>query len=221
MTTLSGTSRVWLALWIAPLVLAAWGGWQLSRPSPTPPDLSLPQAVITATHSTAAPTTTGRPTAPAQFLGRSTPTVLRIPAIGVRASVDAKGLNADGTLPVPSYADIGRTDWYSGAASPGEQGPAVIVGHVDSKTSAGVFFNLRKLRPGDQIMVQRRDGRTAAFAVDTIQQVPKNDFPSAAVYGMTDRAEIRLITCGGQFDPKSGSYRDNIVVYGSLIDIRQ
>jgi len=93
----------------------------------------------------------------------------------------------------------------------------VIAGHVDSRTGPAVFFRLRELRPGDRVDVTRADGARLRFAVDAIQRFPKARFPTAAVFGPTPAAELRLVTCTGSFDRARGSYRDNLVVFARLV----
>ncbi len=139
------------------------------------------------------------------------PVRIEVPAIGVRAPIIKLGLNRDRTLEVPK--DFGDTGWWSGGPRPGERGPAVVVGHIDSHTGPAVFYRLRDLDPGDRIVVVRRDGTRARFTVEGSEQYPKDDFPTARVYGRTKRPTLRLITCGGDFDQSTGHYVDNTVVY--------
>ena len=102
------------------------------------------------------------------------------------------------------------------APTPGELGPAIIAGHVDWDGSPGVFFALRDLASGAEIAVEREDGSTAVFRVSSVEQFPKGEFPTDAVYADIDHAGLRLITCGGSFDRQARSYRDNIVVFAAL-----
>ena len=139
------------------------------------------------------------------------PVRIEIPAIAVRAPVIRLGLNPDRTLEVPT--DYGDTGWWSGGARPGENGPAVIVGHVDSKTGPAVFYRVRELRPGAKIVVVRSDGSRGSFTVQGSERYPKDEFPTARVYGRTDGPTLRLITCGGVFDSSTGHYVDNTIVY--------
>jgi sortase (surface protein transpeptidase) len=141
----------------------------------------------------------------------ATPIRIEIPSLDVRAPIIKLGLNPDKTLEVPT--DFGDTGWWSGGPRPGEKGPAVIVGHVDSHTGPAVFYRLRDLRQGDEIVVVRRDGSRARFTVQSSKQYPKDEFPTARVYGRTDGPTLRLITCGGDFDSSTGHYVDNTVVY--------
>ena len=142
------------------------------------------------------------------------PTRVRIPAIGVDSTLEMLGLDAHRQLEPPK--DFGRAGWYSGGVAPGDPGPAIIAGHVDSRTGPAVFFDLHALRTGDLVEVDR-GGQTVTFQVTRTEQYPKNAFPSERVYAPTPGAELRLITCGGSFDRNRGSYRDNIVVYAIAI----
>jgi hypothetical protein len=113
-------------------------------------------------------------------------------------------------------ADFAVVGWYVHAPTPGELGPAVLAGHVDSRRGPAVFFRLATLRPADRVMVGREDGRTTVFTVDRVARYPKPRFPTAEVYGDLPYPGLRLITCGGDFDRGRGSYRDNIVMFASL-----
>jgi sortase (surface protein transpeptidase) len=147
----------------------------------------------------------------------SKPVALRIPAIGVDTSrlVELE-VDSSGRLQAPQ--DFDAAGWYSGGPTPGEFGPAVIGGHVDSKRGPAVFYRLGALQKGDRVDVTRADRSTARFVIDRVARYSKAQFPTAAVYGnTTDRAELRLITCGGAFDQTTGHYVDNIVVFGHLV----
>jgi sortase (surface protein transpeptidase) len=137
-----------------------------------------------------------------------------IPSIGVDARVTRLGLNPDGTLEVP--ANFNDAGWWSGGTVPGERGPAVIVGHVDSKAGPAVFYRLRELGRGDVAIVHGAGGSVAQFVVRSAEQVAKNNFPTDRVYGETPNAALRLITCGGAFDDSAGHYVDNLVIYARL-----
>jgi sortase (surface protein transpeptidase) len=134
-----------------------------------------------------------------------------IPAIGVTSTLLPLLLDSAGALvPPPDFVHAG---WYTGGPAPGEQGPAVIAGHVDSRTGPAIFFTLRDLTPGDLVTVTRSDRRTVRFRVTLVERYPKNAFPRLKVYQPTPDPTLRLITCGGSFDYAKRSYRDNIVVY--------
>ena len=153
--------------------------------------------------------------APPGALPAAHPQRLRIPAISVDTNLIDLGLQPDGTMEVP--ADGSTAGWYTHSPTPGELGPAVLAAHVDWKGSKGVFYNLRRTKAGDQVEVQRADASTARFVVRRVAQYPKDRFPTGEVYGDVDTAQLRLITCGGEFDATAHSYRDNVVVYAELV----
>ena len=132
-----------------------------------------------------------------------------IEAVGVAAEVETVGLAEDGTLALPTDTDT--VGWFAGSSRPGDIGPAVMVGHVDSLDGLAVFGRLAGLEVGDVVTVDNADGTTVSFVVSTVTRYPKESFPSDAVYGPTPDAELRLITCGGTYDPDNG-YADNVVV---------
>jgi hypothetical protein len=150
---------------------------------------------------------------PAAALGRSEPVRLQIPAIAVDTPLLDLGLRDDGRVEVPPL-DSPEAGWYRYSPTPGERGPSVLLGHVDSaRTGPGIFYNVTALAPGDPIEVTRADGSTVGFVVDRIGRYAKDAFPTADVYGDVPGPELRLITCGGAFDERSGHYEDNVVVY--------
>jgi hypothetical protein len=151
-------------------------------------------------------------------LQRSVPVSLAIPAIGVDSALLDLGLNADGTIQVPSLVtSAGEAAWYKYSATPGQVGASVIEGHVDSYQGAAVFFRLGALSPGDTINVRLADGVTAIFRVTGVREYPKSHFPAKAIYAATDYAALRLITCGGVFDYATGHYLSSTVVFASLV----
>jgi sortase (surface protein transpeptidase) len=153
------------------------------------------------------------PAAPARA-SDATPTRVRIPAIGVDASLEDLHRGSAGELDPPKgWDDAG---WFSDGIVPGEVGPAVIAGHVDSPTSAAVFFKLDELVPGDQIHVAMSDGTTRTFTVDRSERAAKSAFPTSDVYGTAPTPQLRLITCDGTFDTATGHYTDNLIVFADL-----
>jgi LPXTG-site transpeptidase (sortase) family protein len=148
-------------------------------------------------------------------LPSSPPVRVEIPAIGVSSPLVRLGLNPDRTMEVPG--DYQVAGWFTGGPQPGQLGPAVIAGHVDSRTGPAVFYRLRDLRPGDQVRVVRADRRVVRFEVDSVASYPKQALPSEAVYGATTAPVLRLITCAGSFDQASRSYRDNLVVSATRV----
>jgi sortase (surface protein transpeptidase) len=143
------------------------------------------------------------------------PVELTVPAIGVKTSIIHLGLQANGTLQVPSSTTV--AGWYTGSPRPGAVGGSVIAGHVDSTRGPAVFYWLRDLKPGDKVYVSRADGTVAEFDVNRVQEYPKSAFPTSVVYGPAPDAELRLITCGGTFDSTTGHYLSNVIAYASLV----
>lgn len=175
----------------------------------------MPQPTLTrAPPSTAAPGGPQPEVAPAAApLPRAAPTRLRIPAIGVDSSLMDLGLNDDGTLQTPPGPF--PAGWYTGGPTPGQTGPAIIVGHVRYVTP-GVFADLSDLRPGDEITVERSTGREATFRVRHLARFDKDAFPTQRVYGDLDHPGLRLITCDG-LDTRTGTFEDNVVVFADLV----
>jgi sortase (surface protein transpeptidase) len=152
-----------------------------------------------------------------RYQGTPEPVRIEIPRIGVSSGLLKLGKNEDGTVETPPKSAWNVAGWYTGSPSPGDQGSAVILGHVDSAASGpAVFYRLRELRPGDQIQVTRADGSVVRFAVDRTAQYPKANFPTDEVYYPTLASELRLITCGGSFDNIARHYRSNIIVFAKL-----
>jgi sortase (surface protein transpeptidase) len=143
-------------------------------------------------------------------LPSSPPVRVEIPAIGVSSPLVRLGLNPDGTMQVPG--DFQVAGWFTGGPQPGQLGPAVIAGHVDSRTGPAVFSRLRDLRPGDRVRVVRADRLVVRFRVESLASYPKESLPDAAVFGATTAPVLRLITCAGAFDRARRSYRENLVV---------
>lgn len=191
-------------------------GVVVTRDSPPQPPVAAASTSVSQSPTTQPPTES-RQLAPL-VLPASRPVSLAIPAIDVKASVLRLGRAADNTIEVPPpgrhYDDAG---WYRYSPTPGELGPSIIVGHVDSaKNGPSVFWRLGTLRKNDRVRVTRTDGSVAVFEVDEVHLFRKKAFPTKLVYGNTDHAALRLITCGGPFDG-AGHYRDNVVVLASLV----
>lgn len=144
------------------------------------------------------------------------PTRIRIPSIGVNAPLIKINTDRKGRLQPPPLSRAGVAGWYVGSASPGQIGPAVVTGHMDTRTGPAVFYRLRNVRTGAKIYVDRRDGSTAVFTVRKRIRVPKKSFPTDKVYGDIGNAGLRIITCGGPFDNRTRHYRDNLIVFAKL-----
>jgi hypothetical protein len=159
----------------------------------------------------------GAPGPPATASGSSpgpVPVRIRIPKLGIDATLGLVGLRTDGTIEVP--LDSNQPAWYTGGPAPGMTGPAVIVGHLDSATGPAIFRWLATLRPGDPIAVTREDGSVLAFRVTAVGDYPSAQFPTDAVYGATANPQLRLITCAGTWDRLAQQYTHNVVVFAVL-----
>ncbi|MGV8965550.1 MAG: class F sortase [Cellulomonas sp.] len=173
------------------------------------------------TPSPVAPVPSAASAAPATDLGpllaASAPVAIDIPSIDVHvAGLVPLSVGADGVLPPPS--DFATAGWYTGGPTPGQLGPAVIAAHVDGPDGPAVFYRLGELTAGAEVMVTREDGSVAKFTIDAVESYPKAEFPTSRVYGnTTNRAELRLITCGGAFDRSIGHYVDNVIAFGHLV----
>lgn len=179
-----------------------------------PPATTSPSASPTV--SVPAPTDSAAPTALPAALPRSEPVTLRLPSTGMTTDLMSLGLQSDGTLEVPPGEPGSPAGWYNQSPTPGERGPAVVLGHVNATDGGpGVFASLRDLGTGDTIEVTRKDGSVATFVFQQGEQYAKDAFPTMKVYGNTDGPELRLITCDG-YDPETGNFDDNYVVYATL-----
>jgi Sortase domain len=177
-----------------------------------------PGSAAPATTDPAGPSSAAPSAAPSSTLPASDPVHLDAPSIGVHSDLLQLGLNPDNTVQVPPLAKDSKAGWYRYSPTPGEVGPSVILGHVDSaEYGAGVFFKLGALAPGATVSVTRADATVVTFRVDRVVRYAKDQFPTLDVYGNTPDPQLRLITCGGAFDPKARSYLDNIVVYASMV----
>ncbi|MCX4762412.1 class F sortase [Streptomyces sp. NBC_01275] len=154
----------------------------------------------------------------AQPLGQALPQRIDIPELGVQAPVVARGLDTQGAIDPPPFDQAGVVGWYAAGAKPGAKGAALMVGHVDTETRPAVFYKLSTMHAGETIRVIRDDGKVAEFTVDDVEVVQRDRFDARQVYGtrQSDRAELRLITCGGSFDRASRSYTANVIVSAYL-----
>lgn len=143
-----------------------------------------------------------------------TPTRVSVPVIGVESGLETLGLEDDGRIAPP--VDWDSAGWYENGVVPGDVGPAVLAGHVDSPTGPAVFGELSTLAAGDEVIVTMSDGAALAFTVDRALRASKADFPTSEVYAPTPTPQLRLITCDGDWDPATGHYADNLVVFASL-----
>ena len=211
-------------------VVLIWAA--LARPAT--PDFAVaeapPEPSVSSSVPSAAPTTpTARPTPPADsadlrdktkglVLPESVPLAVSIPRIDTRSRLVKLGLDRNRAMELPAPPVAG---WFTGGATPGALGPAVIAGHVTWNGAPAIFHRLGALRRGDQVLVTRTDGRTAVFRITRVARFAKSRFPSETVYGAIDHAGLRLITCGGTYDAARKRYLDNVIVFARLESVRK
>ena len=185
--------------------------------APTAPAAGQPASPdATAVRPPTEPPAAPQPRAPDAALPASIPVSVQVPSIGVSSPLLQLGKQANGEVDTPPGEPGSPAGWYKDSPSPGQNGSAIILGHVNStKNPIGVFYRLHDLTPGQPITVTRTDHTAAVFTVDKVEVYHKADFPTVEVYQNADRPEIRLITCGG-YDPATGQYLDNTVVYAHL-----
>ncbi len=178
-------------------------------------------ALLAPTGGTAEPAVSGSPPAPVVVTADQatsdtpTPVSVSVPSVDLTSSLVSIGVDPSGALVPPS--DYAQAGWFSQGTAPGAVGPAVLAGHVDSRSGPAVFFRLEEIEPGARVLVGRSDGSTLTFEVTRVVEYPKTDFATAEVYGPTVDAQLRLITCGGEFDRTRRSYTDNIVVFARQV----
>lgn len=198
--------------------------WDEGTASPTTSAIAAPaQSTSVAVPDPASPPTPSAavPAPPSAasgpVLASTVPGRLQVPAVGIDTPLMQLGKQPDGEVQVPPVEPGSPAGWYTGSTTPGQTGSAVILGHVNAiGTPIGVFYRLHELTPGEQATVVRADGTAAVFAVDHVDVYHKASFPTIEVYRNADRPELRLITCGG-YDPASGQFLDNTVVYAHLV----
>ncbi|OUC96157.1 class F sortase [Streptosporangium minutum] len=168
---------------------------------------------------TAPPPLPSIPAAPA--MQPSTPVRVVIPRLGVNAPIRSVGLDKQGAIEVPPVTNPNLVGWYRSGPTAGEAGPAVMLGHKDTKSGSAVFSRLDEIRNGDVIEVHRKDGIVAVFTVGGLEQAEKAVFPTQRVYGESPNPQLHLITCGGTYDRATGHYTDNVIAYATMTSTRK
>ena len=204
------------------LAVAAPTTWALTRPEASagaPVETVLaPPSAPEAGRETPAPTAPGalpevatRPAAPTDHEQRPPPVRLSVPALGVHSAVDPVGVEPDGQMTVP--AEVDRVGWYRFGPAPGEEGSAVIAGHVDSRTQGlGATAPLRNAAVADEVVLTDAAGTTTRWRVVSRELIEKQVLPLDRLFTRAGPPRLTLITCGGPFLPEYRSYRDNVVV---------
>ncbi len=183
-------------------------------PTPTADPTPSPSATVSPTpEPTPTPSPTPKPLSTPTYYDGVEPVRIEIPAIGVDANVVDLAIGPGDPEVPEEWDDAG---WYTNTRNPGEIGPSVVAGHIDSKSGPAVFYRLDELVAGDEIIVSGEDGESRTFVVQDSGQYPKENLPDE-VFGYGERVpELRVITCGGSFDRSVGHYEDNLVVYAAM-----
>ncbi|MDB4978458.1 MAG: peptidase sortase [Candidatus Peribacteria bacterium] len=142
------------------------------------------------------------------------PIRLRIRNIHVDAAVEQVGTNENQEMQTPT--EWNNVGWYAPGPRPGQQGTAVMAGHLDSKTGKAVFWDLQKLKPGDTVDVVDSAGHTLTFTVKHKETYTDTTAPMQKIFGQTDGIHLNLITCGGTWNKTAGRYEEKLVVYTEL-----
>jgi len=210
----AGAARAGAGLAVALTAALVLTGCASGTTGPTPTRSVGAGAEPSAPASAPAPpaTPSPEPAAPVVAVGAE-PARVSVPAIDLDEPLIGLGIAEGGAMEVPVDAD--EVGWFTGGGRPGGRGPTVIAAHVDSTTGPAVFFRLSELVPGDEVTVTTVEGTAVRYVVDEVVDVPKAEFPTARVFGARPGDELRLITCGGVFDPGSGHYDENRVVFAS------
>ncbi len=178
-------------------------GLQLQLASPTSALSSLPGRIITKIDPFSSP----KPHA-------AEPVRLTVPSVKIDAPIEKVGLTKTGEMDVPKNYD--NAGWFEPGTKPGEQGNSVIAGHLDSKTDAAAFWNLKKVKAGEDIFVEDAEGVTHHFQVQRIETYDADSAPIEEIFGKTDGVHLNLITCGGTWNKSTGKYEERVVVYAEL-----
>ncbi|MEV8633872.1 class F sortase [Streptosporangium sp. NPDC051023] len=158
---------------------------------------------------------------PAPAMQPSTPVRLVVKRLGIDAPITSVGLDKQGAIEVPPVGDPNLVGWYRSGPTPGEAGPAIILGHKDTRSGSAVFSRLAEIRNGDVIEVRRQDGIIAVFTVGGLEQAEKTVFPTQRVYGESPNPQLHLITCGGTYNHVTGHYTDNVIAYATMTSTRR
>ena len=154
-------------------------------------------------------------------LAASAPTRVTVPSISAESSLVPTGLQENGSLEVPPVSEPMQASWFDQSPTPGEVGPSIVLGHVNGGGQPGIFANLKDVVAGSQVFVDRADGQRAVFEVSRVDTIPKDSFPTDAVYNDTANPQLRLITCGGDYDRSARSYLSNVIVYADFVEVQK
>ncbi|MER5898146.1 class F sortase [Streptomyces sp. NPDC001876] len=217
-----GRSLLWPAVAVGLGFLLVYNSLDASAGVPPPVAAVAPTQAPASSRAAASPAPVPAQSASAESygLGRSEPARIRIKKIAVDAPFTPLAIGPSGRLDAPPPNDMNLAGWFKDGATPGERGTSVVAGHVDTMTGPAVFLLLGTLKPGNKVSITREDGIVTVFKVDSVETFSKADFPDERVYADNGTAQLRLITCGGEYDKKAKDYKDNVVVFAHLAAVR-
>ncbi|MET7370251.1 class F sortase [Streptomyces sp. NPDC005566] len=211
-----GRSLLWPAVAVGLGFLLVYNSLDASAGVPPPVAAAAPKS----SHSAASPVPAPSASGESYGLSRSEPERIRIKKIAVDAPFTPLAIGPSGRLDAPPANDMNLAGWFKDGATPGERGTSVVAGHVDTMTGPAVFLLLGTLKPGNKVSITREDGIVTVFKVDSVETFSKANFPDERVYADNGTAQLRLITCGGEYDKKAKDYKDNVVVFAHLAAVR-
>lgn len=137
------------------------------------------------------------------------PRALQIPSVGIEESVRSLGLNAQGQIYPPQHT----TMWYTGSAVPGQDGIAVVAGHVTYEGPDN-FYNLVKISTGASVNLQCATGGPLRLSVVRTASVPKTKLQTdQTVWGSSTSPVVVLITCDPNSRMVNGHHLNNFVAW--------
>ncbi|WP_143571056.1 class F sortase, partial [Tessaracoccus sp. ZS01] len=142
---------------------------------------------------------------------RPSPTRMMIPSLKIDMPVSPQGVDDIGLMALPP--DPAEAGWYRFGPAPGDtQGATVIAAHVDSKElGIGPLADLRRLAPGEVIVVLDATGVEHAYRVESVDSVPRAELDLAQLFARTGTHHLNLVTCGGPYLRDRGGYQNNVI----------
>lgn len=140
------------------------------------------------------------------------PVRLKIQKIKVNAAIENVGLIADGSMGTPKLPR--NAAWFELGPRPGENGSAVIAGHINWWNGAvSVFAKLNKLKLGDKAVVQDNQGQLITFIVSKVRMYDLTEDATDVFQTNDGTARLNLITCGGTWNKITRRYSKRLVVF--------
>jgi len=149
---------------------------------------------------------------PSMFI---TPTRLWIPSVGIKAPVEPVGLLENGQMEAPVSSKVAGV--LVDGILPGQKGNAIMAGHVDNYTGPAVFYPLKKLKPGEPVVLSDNEGKYLVFKVVAVESYPTAEAPIEKIFGDTEMEQLNLITCTGKYNRAKGEHEKRLVVYTRLL----